>query len=104
MCKACMFIVLVAVLVLPGCAAKSRLLEQKEPSAIAQTMVQARADLNCSQVTASVFSREMVMVPVPAARYGIGVSGCGKDALYTVTCQEFGEDYKECIISAPGEP
>ncbi len=101
-----MFIVMaiVAVLLAAGCSAKSRMLDQKEPSAIAQTVSQAQADLSCPQVTARVFSRDMVMEPVPSARYGIGVTGCGKEAMYTVTCQEFGEDYRECIISAPGEP
>ncbi len=104
MFKACMISVIIAALLAAGCSAKSRMLDQKEPSAIAQTLSQAQADLNCPQVTAKIFSRDVVMEPVPSARYGIGVTGCGKDAMYTVTCQEFGEDYRECIISAPGEP
>ena len=104
MFRTCIFAVLVAALLVTGCAAQSRLLEQKKPTAIEQTMTQARVDLNCPQVTARIISEEMVLDPAPSARYGIGVTGCGKSVLYTVTCQEFGEDYKECIISAPGEP
>lgn len=104
MSRACIVMAIVAALFVAGCAAKSRLLEQKKPTAMEQTMTQARVDLNCPQVTARVISEEMVMDPAPSARYGIEVVGCGKSVLYTVTCQEFGEDYKECIISAPGEP
>jgi hypothetical protein len=102
--RSCIVPALVAMIVLTGCAAQSRLLEQKKPTAIEQTVSQARVDLNCPQVTARVISEEAVLDPAPSARYGIEAVGCGKRILYTVTCQEFGEDYKECIISAPGEP
>lgn len=104
MTRACIAAALVAALLVTGCAAQSRLLEQKKPTAVEQTMSQARGDLNCPQVTARVISEEAVLDPAPSARYGIEAVGCGKRILYTVTCQEFGEDYRECIISAPGEP
>jgi hypothetical protein len=104
MSRTCIVVALVAVLLAAGCAAQSRLLEQKKPTAIEQTMSQARADLNCPQVAARIISEEMISDPAPSARYGIEAVGCGKNVLYTVTCQEFGEGYRECIISAPGEP
>lgn len=44
------------------------------------------------------------MEPVPSVRYGIGVRGCGKNVLYPAAYRAFGEGYRECIISAPGEP
>lgn len=104
MTRECVVMALVAAFFAAGCAAQSRLLEQKKPTAMEQTVTQARADLNCPQVTARVISEEMVADPAPSARYGIEALGCGKTVLYTVTCQEFGEGYRECIISAPGEP
>jgi hypothetical protein len=104
MTRVCIVIAVVTALLVAGCAAQSRLLEQKKPTAVEQTIAQARVDLDCPQVTARVISEEMVLEPVPSAIYGIEAVGCGKNVLYTVTCQEFGEDYRECIIAAPGEP
>ncbi|MRR38187.1 hypothetical protein EG829_26765 [bacterium] len=105
MSRAFIATMLAVVLMLAGCAASSRMASGKEQTAIEQTLRQARADLNCTQLTPNVISKKMNMTPVPEAQFTIGVTGCGKSAMYTAICQEYGEDYKECIISqAPGGP
>ena len=104
MFKATIVPAIVAALLVTGCAVKSEILESKEATAIGQTVSQAKADLQCPRLTYTVISKQVLLQPVPQAQYTIRVTGCGTGALYTVTCAEFGEDYKECAISPPGEP
>ncbi len=104
MCRTFIIPLFVVAMVLTGCAAGSGMAGGKEQAAISQTLAQARSDLRCAELTPKVLSKEMSMTPVPEARLKIAVTGCGKDAVYNVACQEFGEGYKDCFISLPGEP
>ncbi len=103
MSRAFVAVLLVFALTVAGCTG-SRMAGGKEQRAVSQTLAQARVDLQCRELTPEVLSKKMSMTPVPETQFTISVTGCGKKAVYDVACQEFGEDYRDCFISLPGEP
>ncbi len=96
-----MLAVLVAALVVAGCASNSPLLEKKELTAIQAAMSQGKTDINCPQLTPALLSKKMVLDSVPRPQYTISVTGCGTSVLYTVTCPELGHDIYDCVITRP---
>jgi hypothetical protein len=83
--------------VLFGCAATD-LAEKLQPDAIRVAQQRGATDLGCSAATAEVTNKKTIEAPQTTgwhesprqAEYTIGVSGCGKNTSYLVTCDKLG--------------
>ena len=79
-----------------GCASPPAMVDELTPSAVQAAQRRGASELDCSTATSAVIHQEMPEEPqsarwyAPAARahYTIATSGCGKEAMYRVTCDE----------------
>ena len=107
MCKACMFFVLLAVLVVVGCVSQGQFLDSKQPMAMQTAVSRGQLEMNCAEATPTVISREVIQTAlqgpfvngIQRAEYTIGVAGCGKRTTFVVICPDGGEG---CFGAGPG--
>jgi hypothetical protein len=98
---------LVVALSAAGCQSNTQFLDAKQGTAIETALNRGRFELNCSAVTPTVLSREVVepaiMGPraygIDRAEYTIGVSGCGDRKTFVVICPDGGDG---CFAAGPG--
>ena len=81
---------LASVLVLAGCQSQGQILASEQGVAMQTALQRGRFELDCQQATGTVLSSNMLQ-PVlwggqERAEYTVGVSGCGKRAVYVVIC------------------
>ena len=96
-----------AVLAMTGCVSQTQLLDNNQSLAIQTALRRGQFELNCSQATPVIISREVVQPAlqgpyvngIPRAEYTIGVTGCGKRATFVVVCPEGGDG---CFAAGPG--
>jgi hypothetical protein len=100
-------VAVVALLVSAGCVTQTQFLNNKQEMAIESALTRAKFEMNCSEATVTVLSREVVqpgvVAPVGAglwrAEYTIGVAGCNQRHTYVVVCPDGGEG---CFAAGPG--
>ena len=98
---------LVAALGATACESNTQFLDSKQGMAVETALNRGRFELNCSAVTPTVLSREVVepaiMGPrvygIDRAEYTIGVSGCGDRKTFVVICPDGGDG---CFAAGPG--
>jgi predicted nucleic acid-binding Zn ribbon protein len=95
---------------LTGCVSEPALQDDLEPSAVQAAQQRGASELECSMAMSKVLRKEALeepqgtgwYVPPSRAQYMVLVSGCNKEATYSVTCAERG---KQCVaIQAQSEP
>ena len=91
MAKPTWLFAIVAAFVATGCQTQTQTLNDEQSVAENAALRRGRFELACPQAEASVLSRE-VLQPVlynglEHTEYTIGVSGCGKRAVYISVCQ-----------------
>ncbi|HVP66230.1 MAG TPA: hypothetical protein VMT17_03095 [Anaeromyxobacteraceae bacterium] len=74
-----------ALLVL-ACASQSGFVAGKQDPAVQNALQTGRFELGCAGATANVLSSTYVPGKVEQAQFVIGVSGCDKRAMYSVSC------------------
>jgi len=100
-------VAVVALIASAGCVSQTQFLNNKQEMAIETALTRAKFEMNCSEATGTVLSREVVqpgvVAPVGAgiwrAEYTIGVSGCKQRHTYVVVCPDGGEG---CFAAGPG--
>ena len=105
--KACASAVLVVALTAAACESNTQFLDAKQGMAVDTAVSRGRFELNCSAVTPSVLSREVVepaiegprVYGIDRAEYTIGVSGCGDRKTFVVICPDGGDG---CFAAGPG--
>jgi hypothetical protein len=88
----------IAGLIGAGCASGPPFIDQMQPEAVNMAVRRAQFEMNCPNVTSEVVSRETLQpliqtfryTGVQRAEYTVGVSGCGRRALYIVICPDNG--------------
>ena len=98
---------LVVALCAAACESNTQFLDAKQGMAVETAVSRGRFEMNCSAVTPSVLSREVVepaiMGPrtygIDRAEYTIGVSGCGDRKTFVVICPDGGDG---CFAAGPG--
>jgi len=101
------FVVMLGLLSLAGCANQTQFLDNKQPIAMDAVLSQGRFDLNCQQVSPVLISREVVQPVLQGsfvngldrAEFTIGVEGCGKRHSYVVVCPDGNQG---CFPAGPG--
>ena len=86
---------------------QTQLLDNNQSLAFQTALRRGEFELNCSQATPVLISREVVQPAlqgpyvngIPRAEYTIGVTGCGKRATFVVVCPEGGDG---CFAAGPG--
>jgi len=81
---------LITLLLVAGCQSQSQMLASDENVAIQTAERRGQFELDCPTATGSVLSSNMLQ-PVlwggeERAEYSVGVTGCGKRAVYVVIC------------------
>jgi hypothetical protein len=81
---------LTTLVIVSGCQTQSQMLGSEEGIAIHTAERRGQFELNCPAATGSILSSNMLQ-PVlwrgeERAEYSVGVSGCGKRAVYVVIC------------------
>ena len=90
---------LVLPLVISACATEAQFLAQNAPSAMNTALARGRFELNCPQATGQVLSQKVTYINgigmgmgggggYEWTEYTIGVSGCGKRAVYETMCRD----------------
>jgi hypothetical protein len=90
---------LVLPMILCACATEAQFLAENAPSAINTALARGRFELNCPQATGTVLSQKVTYingigmgmgggVGYEWTEYTIGVSGCGKRAVYETMCRD----------------
>jgi hypothetical protein len=79
-----------ALLAVSGCQSQGKVLANDQDTAIQTAVRRGQFELGCPAATGSVLSSNMLQ-PVlwggqERAEYSVGVSGCGKRAVYVVVC------------------
>jgi hypothetical protein len=77
-------------MMLSACATDAQLLNENRAAAIQAAVRQATRDLNCDQTAGSILSdSEVPGTPLGDlwSRYSIKATGCGKEIVYTVECE-----------------
>jgi hypothetical protein len=90
-----------------ACATQQQFLDQHQGAAIQAATARARFEMNCSDATGEVISREVVQPAlqgpwvdgIQRAEYTIGVAGCGQRKTFVVICPEGGDG---CFAAGPG--
>ena len=90
-----------------ACQSNTRFLDANQGMAIETAVSRGRFELNCSTVTPTVLSREVVepaivgprVYGIARAEYTIGVSGCGDRKTFVVICPDGGDG---CFAAGPG--
>ncbi|MGA9289400.1 MAG: hypothetical protein WBV93_13765 [Anaerobacillus sp.] len=90
-----------------GCQSNTQFMISKQDRAVDTAMKRGAFELNCSTVTPSVLSREVVeptiegprVYSIARAEYTIGVAGCGKRKTFVVLCPDEGDG---CFAAGPG--
>lgn len=90
--------ILLAGVMLAGCASQSDFLDSKQATAVDTAMQRAKFEMNCPAATGSVLSRQYIQAPlagprmvevgVNRAEYTIGAAGCDQRLTYVVVCSE----------------
>jgi hypothetical protein len=78
-----------------GCSSVP-LTTSKEPMATDFALKRARFEMNCPEATATVLSKQTIVPPMAASRFGavehaeftIGIAGCGKRETMVVLCAD----------------
>jgi hypothetical protein len=99
--------VLVVAIAAAACESNTQFLDSKQGMAVETAVSRGRFELNCSAVTPTVLSREVVepaivgprVYGIDRAEYTIGVSGCGGRKTFVVICPEGGDG---CFAAGPG--
>jgi hypothetical protein len=107
MSKIVTFSVVVAALLLAGCASQEQFLNNKQGMAIQTAMSRGQFETNCQNLTPTVISREVVQPAlqgpfvngIERAEFTIGVAGCDQKKIFVVVCPEGGEG---CFAAGPG--
>jgi hypothetical protein len=81
---------LITLLAVSGCQSQGKVLANDQDIAIQTAVRRGQFELGCPAATGSVLSSNMLQ-PVlwggeERAEYSVGVSGCGKRAVYVVVC------------------
>ena len=90
---------LVLPLVISACATEAQFLAQNAPSALNTALARGRFELNCPQASGTVLSQKVTYINgigmgmaggggYEWTEYTIGVSGCGKRAVYETMCRD----------------
>jgi hypothetical protein len=90
---------LVLPMLLSACATEAQFLAQNAPSAMNTALARGRFELNCPQASATVLSQKVTYINGMGigmaggggyewTEYTIGVSGCGKRAVYETMCRD----------------
>jgi hypothetical protein len=78
--------------VVTGCQSQSQILASDQDTAVQTALRRARFELSCPEATASVLSSEMLQPALwgglERAEYTVGITGCGKRAVYLVVCPD----------------
>src|SRR5512137_1284884 len=91
--------VLALPIILSACVTESQFLAQNAPSALNTALARGRFELNCPQANATVLSQKVTYINGMGigmaggggyewTEYTIGVSGCGKRAVYETMCRD----------------
>ena len=99
--------VLVVALSAAACESNTQFLDSKQGIAVETALNRGRFELNCSAVTPTVLSREVVepaiegprVYGIDRAEYTIGISGCGDRKTFVVICPDGGDG---CFAAGPG--
>ena len=105
--KACASALLVVALAAAACESNTQFLDASQGMAVETAVSRGRFELNCSTVTPTVLSREVVepaiegprVYGIDRAEYTIGVSGCGDRKTFVVICPAGGDG---CFAAGPG--
>jgi hypothetical protein len=90
---------LVLPMIISACATESQFLAQNAPSALNTALARGRFELNCPQASGTVLSQKVTYINGMGigmaggggyewTEYTIGVSGCGKRAVYETMCRD----------------
>ena len=90
---------LVLPMILSACATEAQFLAQNAPSALNTALARGRFELNCPQATGTILSQKVTYINgigmgmgggggYEWTEYTIGVSGCGKRAVYETMCRD----------------
>ncbi len=90
---------LVLPMLLSACATEAQFLAQNAPSAMNTALARGRFELNCPQASGTVLSQKVTYINGMGigmaggggyewTEYTIGVSGCGKRAVYETMCRD----------------
>ena len=90
---------LVLPMIISACATESQFLAQNAPSALNTALARGRFELNCPQASGTVLSQKVTYINgigmgmgggggYEWTEYTIGVSGCGKRAVYETMCRD----------------
>jgi hypothetical protein len=90
---------LVLPMILNACATEAQFLAQNAPSALNTALARGRFELNCPQASGTVLSQKVTYINGMGigmgggggyewTEYTIGVSGCGKRAVYETMCRD----------------
>ncbi len=73
-----------------GCATQAQVLDQYQNAALGTARSRGSFELGCPQVQTSVLSRRVIepiaLRGIQRYQYTVGVSGCGKKAVYWTMC------------------
>jgi hypothetical protein len=105
--KVCAGSLLVVALTAAACESNTQFLDAKQGMAVETAASRGRFELNCSVVTPTVLSREVVepaivgprVYGIDRAEYTIGLSGCGDRKTFVVICPDGGDG---CFAAGPG--
>ena len=86
-------------MILSACATEAQFLAQNAPSALNTALARGRFELNCPQASGTVLSQKVTYINGMGigmaggggyewTEYTIGVSGCGKRAVYETMCRD----------------
>ena len=86
-------------MILSACATEAQFLAQNAPSALNTALARGRFELNCPQASGTVLSQKVTYINgigmgmgggggYEWTEYTIGVSGCGKRAVYETMCRD----------------
>jgi hypothetical protein len=86
-------------MILSACATEAQFLAQNAPSAMNTALARGRFELNCPQASATVLSQKVTYINGMGigmaggggyewTEYTVGVSGCGKRAVYETMCRD----------------
>ena len=86
-------------MILSACVTESQFLAQNAPSALNTALARGRFELNCPQASGTVLSQKVTYINgigmgmaggggYEWTEYTIGVSGCGKRAVYETMCRD----------------
>jgi len=92
-------VALVLPLIISACATEAQFLAENAPSAMNTALARGRFELNCPQATGTVLSQKVTYINgigmgmgggggYEWTEYTIGVSGCGKRAVYETMCRD----------------